>query len=67
MARVQIDSARCRGHQMCIMGSPDIFVESDDIDGRAQVLQSEQPEERLAELLDAAASCPERAVLVARG
>jgi ferredoxin len=67
MARVQIDRARCRGHQMCVMGSPDVFLESDDVEGRAEVREPEQPDERLPELFEAAASCPERAVLVTRG
>ncbi|WP_454883174.1 ferredoxin [Sphingomonas oryzagri] len=64
MAKVSIDYRICRGHQMCVLGLPDVFAVGPDDEGRAMVILGRQPDERLAALRDAAASCPENAIRI---
>jgi len=64
---VRVDPARCRGHQMCVLGSPDVFVESSDDDGTVEVAEPHQPDTRLEALRLSQASCPEGAISVAVG
>ena len=61
--RVVVDPAKCQGHTLCAMTSPDLF-ELDDEDGHSRVLLEEVPagQEELARR--AAAGCPERAISV---
>jgi ferredoxin len=66
MLRVKIDHAICRGHQMCILGMSDVFDVGDDVEGRAEVIREEQPDERLFELEQVVASCPEQAISIIR-
>jgi ferredoxin len=49
---------------MCLLGSPDVFAESADDDGTAEVARARQPDERLAELQRTEAGCPEGAISV---
>jgi ferredoxin len=62
---VSIDYRRCRGHQMCLMHTPDVFVDGDSDDGSAVVAARLQPDSRRAELEGTAAGCPEVAILIA--
>ena len=64
MVKVTIDKELCRGHHMCTLGAPDIFIVGDDDEGRAEVTSEEQPDERLADILKAVESCPEQAIRV---
>jgi ferredoxin len=66
VVRVSIDVSRCRGHQMCIMGVPDVFVDGGGEDGKAEVTSDTWPSERLGQLSRAVVSCPERAIRVDR-
>nr|WP_269456407.1 ferredoxin [Rhodococcus qingshengii] len=53
----------CRGHQMCVLGLPQIFEVGDDDEGRALVTSC-VTEELKEKLLDVARSCPESAIVV---
>lgn len=64
MIRVRIDHERCRGHQMCLLGMPDVFEVGDDVEGRAEVVSEVQPDDRLHELENVVASCPEQAISI---
>jgi ferredoxin len=61
--RVRVDDARCQGHTQCTFIAPDLFASRDE-DGHSEALVEEVPagSESLAEL--AAASCPERAIVI---
>jgi ferredoxin len=61
---VAVDAARCRGHQMCVLGCPDVFVEGDNDDGTVEVVAARQPADRLDELRRTESSCPETAVSI---
>jgi len=58
--KVSLDGSRCQGHGRCHLVSPDIF--DLDEEGFGVVLAPEVTEERRAEVRDAVANCPERAV-----
>ncbi len=63
---VSIDHDLCRGHQMCVMGLPQVFVVGDNDEGQSEVREKHQPRSRLEGLLLAARSCPESAIRVDR-
>jgi ferredoxin len=63
--RVSIDPGLCRGHQMCVLGSPDVFASGDNDDGLGEVLGAVQPQSRLEELRRVASGCPESAISIA--
>ena len=58
--RVTVDAARCHGHQMCAIASPQVFG-SDDY-GNAIVLVDTVPVDLEASVRRAEANCPERAI-----
>lgn len=58
--RVQVDGARCHGHQMCAIAAPDVF--GSDEYGNAVVLLDHVPEALQAATRRAEANCPERAI-----
>ncbi|WP_019873334.1 ferredoxin [Sporichthya polymorpha] len=62
MARVTVDHQRCEGHAICALGAPELFDVDDD--GRAVVLVPELTAELEKAALDAASTCPERAIAV---
>ena len=64
MIKVTIDKELCRGHQMCTLGASDVFRVGDEDEGRAEVTSEDQPNDRLEDILKAAASCPEQAIRV---
>jgi ferredoxin len=66
MIKVTIDAEACRGHQMCILGMPNVFVVGDNEEGQARVLVANQPDGRLEDLRRVVASCPQQAIHVAR-
>ena len=59
---VTVDDDRCRGHGVCCAVCPEVFELTDD--GYSTVLVPEVPPELEDKVRDAAASCPERAVVV---
>jgi ferredoxin len=66
MIRVTIDGERCCGHQMCVVGFPDVFRVGDNDEGKSEVLQELHPDGRLEDLLKAADSCPQQAIRIER-
>ena len=61
--KIDIDLSVCQGYANCIMEAEDIF-DLDEETGLAVLVMTEVPEERLAEVQRAAASCPVRAIRV---
>ena len=60
--RLQIDASRCTGHGRCYTLAPALF-DCDD-EGFGHVVDEEVTPEQEADARRAAASCPERAVLL---
>lgn len=60
--KIRIESELCTGHGRCYALAPSLF-EADN-DGFGQVLDEDVPPDREADARRAAASCPERAVLL---
>ena len=61
--RVQVDPEKCQGHTLCTMRAPEAFVLS-DFDGHSSARLDEVPPEMEAAVRDAAATCPEQAIVV---
>lgn len=61
--RVRVDQQLCQGHTLCAMTAPDVFHIGDD-DGRAYVDNESVAAGQESEVADAAAGCPEMAVLI---
>ena len=59
---IRLDHEACTGHGRCYSQSPALF-EPDDY-GVGQVIDESVPPEREADARRAAASCPERAVIL---
>jgi ferredoxin len=64
MVRASIDEGRCQGHGRCALIAPDVF-DVDDL-GKGAVLVGEVPAADLADVEEAALSCPEDAIRLAR-
>lgn len=60
---MRIDSERCQGHTMCVLGCPEMFLVNDE-DGHAYVADEAVPREHEASVRAAALSCPEGAIEV---
>jgi ferredoxin len=60
--KIRIDNEACTGHGRCYSLSPALFEPDDD--GVGQVIDEEVPPEREVDARRAAASCPERAVIL---
>ncbi|MBA4863577.1 ferredoxin [Streptomyces sp. PSKA54] len=58
--KVTVDDERCRGHGVCCVACPEVFVLTDD--GYTVVETPEVPVEFEEAVRSAAASCPERAI-----
>lgn len=59
--KVRVLSHVCRGHAMCAMACPEIFV-SDEITGHATVSREVVPPHLQAAVRNAQLSCPEQAI-----
>ncbi len=59
---IAIDEAACQGHGRCYSIAPDLFDADDE--GRGHVVRADVPPEQEPVARSAAASCPERAVLL---
>ncbi|ABK66685.1 ferredoxin [Mycobacterium avium subsp. hominissuis] len=64
--KARVDAARCQGHTLCAMIAPKAF-ELDDVDGHASAVMGEVAAEDEAQLLEAARSCPEQAIVLMNG
>ena len=58
--KATVDTARCHGHQMCAIASPEVF--GSDVYGNAVVLANPVPAHLEASARRAEANCPERAI-----
>lgn len=60
MTRVTIDAEKCQGHGRCVLIAPDYF----DVDdaGAGLVVRGEIADTDLADIREAALSCPEGAI-----
>jgi len=61
--RVRIDRGRCQGHNRCYDIAPDLFV-IDEFGYATAAREDRIPPEREADANRAAASCPERAIVI---
>lgn len=64
--KIVIDERRCKGHGRCYAIAPEVFEPADD-DGHSGVLLDELPgndADLLAQVAEARANCPERAITV---
>jgi ferredoxin len=61
--KAQVDPDRCQGHTLCAMRAPSVFVLSEE-DGHATAIDGVIDPSLEAQVLDAASSCPEQAILI---
>ena len=61
--RVKVDSTKCQGHTLCAMSAPQVFSLRDE-DGHSFVENEQVAPEDEADVHNAAASCPEQAIVV---
>ena len=61
--KVRVDDSKCQGHTLCATLAPDSF-ELSDLDGHAGAVTDAVPEQRRADVLEAAQSCPEQAIVI---
>ena len=60
--KASIDDGRCRGHGVCTTVCPDVFAMTDD--GYAEAIVDEVPAGLEDSAREAAAACPENAVIL---
>lgn len=61
--RVKVDDTKCQGHTLCAMSAPHIFSLGED-DGHSYVTSEEVAPEDEVDVRNAAATCPERAIVI---
>jgi ferredoxin len=61
--KVRVDPDKCQGHTLCAMASPQAF-ELSEFDGHSTARFEEVPPELEQAVRDAAASCPEQAIMI---
>jgi len=61
--KVRVDSDKCQGHTLCAMEAPALFKLS-DFDGHSTVISEHVPPELERAARDAAATCPEQAIVI---
>jgi ferredoxin len=61
--RVRVEASRCQGHTLCAMIAPESFA-LDDVDGHAYARTDEVPHDLHDQVVEAARSCPEQAIIV---
>lgn len=61
--KVRVDPERCQGHTLCAMRAPDVFQLS-EVDGHSSAVSEEVPADQEEAAMEAAMSCPERAITV---
>jgi ferredoxin len=60
--KIRIDKTLCSGHGRCYDLAPEVFT--DDQKGYGQVIAAEIPDELVDRARLAAATCPERAIVI---
>lgn len=61
--KVRVDPDRCQGHTLCAMQAPEAF-ELSDFDGHSTARFEEVPAGMEQAVRDAAATCPEQAIII---
>lgn len=61
--KVRVDPDKCQGHTLCAMEAPEAF-ELSEFDGHATARFEDVPPELEGKIRDAAATCPEQAIIV---
>ena len=61
--RVRVDPDKCQGHTLCAMAAPEVFTLS-EFDGPSTAISGDVPAELEQAVRDAAATCPEQAIVV---
>lgn len=61
--KVRVDPDKCQGHTLCAMEAPEAF-ELSDFDGHSTAKFEVVPAELEGQVRDAAATCPEQAIVV---
>jgi ferredoxin len=61
--KVRVDPDKCQGHTLFAMAAPHVFALS-DFDGHSTALIEDVPPELQQAVRDAAATCPEQAIIV---
>ena len=61
--RVRVDEQKCQGHTLCAMSAPEVFSLREE-DGHSYVASEEIDLEQEANVRNAAASCPEQAIVI---
>jgi len=61
--RVTVDEQKCQGHTLCAMSAPEVFSLREE-DGHSYVADENVAPGQEASARNAAASCPERAIVI---
>ena len=61
--KVRVDPDKCQGHTLCAMEAPQAFRRS-EFDGHSTALFEDVPAELEQAVRDAAATCPEQAIII---
>jgi ferredoxin len=61
--KVRVDPDKCQGHTLCAMAAPEAFRLS-EFDGHSSAVSEDVPPALEAAVRDAAATCPEQAIVV---
>ncbi|HET9733576.1 MAG TPA: ferredoxin [Acidimicrobiales bacterium] len=61
--KVRVDPDKCQGHTLCAMEAPEAF-ELSDFDGHSTARFEQVPPEMERAVRDAAATCPEQAIVI---
>ncbi len=61
--KVRVDPDKCQGHTLCAMAAPELFTLS-EFDGHSTAISEDVPPEFEATARDAAATCPEQAIII---
>jgi ferredoxin len=61
--KVRVDPDKCQGHTLCAMEAPALFSLS-EFDGHSTATSEEVPPELEDAARDAAATCPEQAIVI---
>lgn len=61
--KVRVDPLLCQGHSLCVLMAPELFA-IDDKTGLAIARREELGDEHRAAAVDAARSCPVRAIVL---
>ena len=61
--KVRVDAEKCQGHTLSAMAAPQAF-ELSEFDGHSTALFEDVPTELEPAVRDAAATCPEQAIII---